>query len=116
MRKRALSAGTTFSQMAMEEEMSKTRMRKPAVALCAALFLFAGCARFSSDPSGPRGQKISSKQIVIFPLFVADREVYENGIQEDGNFLLFISWSKWTERPYSAARVCECEAAPTALH
>lgn len=60
-----------------------------------------GCASFVKEAPCDRGAYVYEKEVSVWPLFSAEKEVYEKGVHEDGNVLFFISWSKWTDKPYA---------------
>jgi len=57
-----------------------------------ALFAVSGCTSYSATARGDAGQQISQKSFHAWPLFFADRTVYERGVLNQGETLFVIKW------------------------
>lgn len=63
-----------------------------AVALVAALVMASGCSGYSATTRSDAGSQVSQKSFHLWPVLYADRTVYERGVLNQGEFLLFMHW------------------------
>ena len=71
-------------------------MRLSRIIVCAFVAaLLCGCANIHTSTAGERGERVKDSEFSLWPLVSAERTVYTNGVQQDGNVLCFIQWSTW---------------------